>query len=39
MNDVLHLIVAEGNSIEEALEYGDAEIQKLIDEGLAKFWI
>ena len=39
INDVLFLIVNEGRPVAEALEYGDTEIQKLIDEGLAKYWV
>ena len=39
INDVLFLIVNEGRPVAEALEYGDSEIQKLIDEGLAKYWV
>ena len=39
LHDVLHLIVSEGRSVVEALEYGETEIQKIIDEGLAKYWV
>lgn len=39
LHDVLHLIVNEGQSVTEALEYGETEIQKLIDEGLARYWV
>ena len=39
LHDVLHLIVNEGRSVTEALEYGQTEVQKIIDEGLAKYWV
>ena len=39
LHDVLHLIVSEGRSVTEALEYGETEIQMIIDEGLAKYWV
>ena len=39
MNDTLTAIVLEGMPIDEALARGDAEIQKIIDEGLAKNWV
>ena len=39
LHDVLHLIVSEGRTVAEALEFGETEIQKVIDEGLAKYWV
>jgi multiple sugar transport system substrate-binding protein len=39
MTNTLHAIVLEGMAIDEALEIGDAAIQGIIDEGLAKHWV
>jgi len=39
LHQVLHLIVNEGQTVSEALEYGETEIQTIIDEGLAKYWV
>lgn len=39
LHDVLHLIVNEGRTVAEALEFGETEIQTIIDEGLAKHWV
>ncbi len=39
LHEVLHLIVNEGQTVAEALEYGETGIQMLIDEGLAKYWV
>jgi len=39
LHDVLHLIVSEGRSVTKALDYGETEIQKIINEGLAKYWV
>ena len=39
LHDVLHLIVNEGRTVSEALEHGETEIQMIIDEGLARYWV
>lgn len=39
MNNTLLAIVLEGTPIDQALEMGDAEIQGIIDEGLAEHWV
>ncbi len=39
LHEVLLLIVNEGRTVSEALEYGETEMQMIIDEGLAKYWV
>ena len=39
LHEVLHLIVNEGQTVAEALEFGEIGIQTIIDEGLAKYWV